>query len=888
MCPKCFSLFDPNDCLYNDTFNSQGQHIVRCSKVCEYKRGSQGRYCHEPIGRETPKLISRDFSEYLPRLVYPVRSIRTAIEQILMRPGMKAKMKEWKTRDITCDGNIISDVYDGRVWKEFFNDINGKMSEINDDDLGVGLMINIDWFKPCKHSQYSVGAIYIVILNLPRRIRFLSENVITVALVPGGHEHKLCDNINKLLKPIVDELLALWAHKGLKVKTLESPDRKCTLRAALLLASCDQPAIRKLCGFIGHGSKQGCFKCHKEFKSQKTKPKGTDGKEGSVMIASGFEQCESRTREEHIEFQKEYNKLTRISEMDKFQSQTGYRCTELLRLPYFDTVRFSIIDTLHNVFLGTGKLLIRKLTKRQLFNKKVLDKMTNDMTAMEGPSNVSSFRHKIKHGFADMTGFEWKAFWCVYAKVLLVPLLVGDTFGRFRETVLLFIDLCNAISSDVVSLDKINIIKNLTYDFCISLNELFKGRCIFTNQHMHIHLHEQYLDFGPSHVWQLFALERMNGTLGQLPNNNGITREVTIMNAVCTRMSISTKSSNMGGFIDINDEECKLMEQMTLKKKDEVLSSIKYVDLKLYGPLISLWMGNISSYDEIDLAVQNVMANMRGCEDGPFFLLAPINTNVMDSKLRSFVINFLIDQNYRGVSKADLNKNVPWAMRTSDRLQWGDDVIGSYGKRLRRNCYITSWFLPHIGGKYALYAGRVQYFFEVDIDHPSIILKETFRFNSLTDKFMERKHKGESQTVTFRFAYVDWFEYRGEWNTVWERFDNVRFGYSDEIESHDSESWTSSILPVTRIASQFVRFEEIVHSCEASNRERKDDIPSRVANQCDSSANDVENRKSQRKQIQLDQNQRMMDRENFLDQHSDSKEIKIFRVVNLPKNFNLA
>jgi hypothetical protein len=571
--------------------------------------------------------------------------------------------------------------------------------------------------------------------------------------------------------------------------------------------------------------------------------------------------------------------------MNQLQSEAGYRCTELLRLPYFDTIRFSIIDTLHNIFLGTGKLLIRKLTKRQLFSKMVLDKMTTDMTEMLGPSNLSSFCHKIKHGFADMTGFEWKAFWCVYAKVLLVPLLVGEVFGVYRETVILFIDLCNAISSDVVSLDKINLIKTLTYDFCTSLNELFDGTCIFTNQHMHIHLHQQYLDFGPSHVWQLFALERMNGTLGQLPNNNGLTREVTIMNAICKRMSISTKSSNKGGFININDVECKLMEQMTLKK-EEVLSSINHVDLKLYKPLISLWMGNISSHDEINDAVQKVMDTMRGCEDGPFSLFKPTETVVMSDKLRSFIIQFLLDQNYPNVTEENMRMGVPWEMRRSDRLQWGNDVIGSYESRSSRNCYITSWFIPDNGHRYDLYAGRVQYFFEVDINHHSILLTEMLRSNTLFEKYSACRQTNPIilPTVTFRFAYVDWFVYCGEWNTVWERYDNVRFGYSDEIESHDSKTWTSSILPVTRIASQFVRFEETVHSCEASTRERKDVIPIHVH----SSANDVETRKTQRKQIQLDQNTRINNRQEFVDRHSDSKRMKIFRVVNLPKNFNLA
>ena len=32
------------------------------------------------------------------------------------------------------------------------------------------LMLNIDWFKPFEHMQYSIGVIYLVIQNLPRSV----------------------------------------------------------------------------------------------------------------------------------------------------------------------------------------------------------------------------------------------------------------------------------------------------------------------------------------------------------------------------------------------------------------------------------------------------------------------------------------------------------------------------------------------------------------------------------------------------------------------------------------------------------------------------------------------------------------------------------------------
>ncbi len=55
-----------------------------------------------------------------------------------------------------------------------------------------------------KNTAYSVGAIYLVSLNLPREDHFKGENMILVGLIPGPKEPSL--NINVFLDPLVDEL----------------------------------------------------------------------------------------------------------------------------------------------------------------------------------------------------------------------------------------------------------------------------------------------------------------------------------------------------------------------------------------------------------------------------------------------------------------------------------------------------------------------------------------------------------------------------------------------------------------------------------------------------------------------------------------------------------
>lgn len=57
----------------------------------------------------------------------------------------------------------MTDVYDGDIWKDF----NGRKYQFFNEERNYAVMLNIDWFQRFKYTNYSVGAIYMTILNLP-------------------------------------------------------------------------------------------------------------------------------------------------------------------------------------------------------------------------------------------------------------------------------------------------------------------------------------------------------------------------------------------------------------------------------------------------------------------------------------------------------------------------------------------------------------------------------------------------------------------------------------------------------------------------------------------------------------------------------------------------
>ena len=128
------------------------------------------------------------------------------------------------------------------------------------EDNSFAFMINLDWFQPHKHVQYSIGVIYLSILNLPRAFRYRLKNICLIGIIPGPKEPEI--SVNSYLNPLVADLKELWVGKNLYISTTGCHS---IVRCALICCSCDLPAGRKLCGFLAHSANLGCSKCTKKF-----------------------------------------------------------------------------------------------------------------------------------------------------------------------------------------------------------------------------------------------------------------------------------------------------------------------------------------------------------------------------------------------------------------------------------------------------------------------------------------------------------------------------------------------------------------------------------------------------------------------------------------------
>lgn len=226
VCLNCLSLYKYDDCLQKRGARTVIKECTECAPSLK-----------QPLLKEID--TSNGNRKYYPHLVYPNASLISCMQFLLLRRSFYQQCQQWH-QTFLPDSSILSDVYDGKVWKDFFY----LQEEVLDKKDSICFMLNIDWFQPFKHRVYSIGVIYLAIMNLPRSVRFKRENIIIVGLLPGPKEPS--KNINSYLTPLVSDLLALW--DGIEFKTYDSVTR--LIRCALLCIGCDLPAGRKTCGFL--------------------------------------------------------------------------------------------------------------------------------------------------------------------------------------------------------------------------------------------------------------------------------------------------------------------------------------------------------------------------------------------------------------------------------------------------------------------------------------------------------------------------------------------------------------------------------------------------------------------------------------------------------------
>ena len=694
VCPNCSSVY-----TFKDSYRQVGTRNV--SKTCTFVRfpNHRQRRMRNPCGTKLLKevTLSDGTTRLYPHKLYCYKSIVETLTQFVKRPGFTDSCELWRKREVRSAHRIMCDVFEGRIWNELqvFNGSSFSASSRN-----YALMLNVDWMQPFEHTQYSVGVMYLVLMNLPRSERFKRENVFLVGIISGPSEPR--GNINSYLKPLVGELLLLW-EEGVMLRHSGSLLVPQCFKAALLCVACDMPASRKVCGFTAHNSKHGCPKCSKEFKT---------GGVGQPTDYSGFEPCRGRNPVEHRQHVEEIQAQATQELRNAKEFAYGARYSELLRLPYFDCIRFTIVDPMHNLFLGTAKRMIEMWLEMSILTQADLEHVQSKVDSSNVPSYLGRLPFKIAKSFSGFTAEQWKTWVIIFSPFALFGHL-PDAHYRFW---LKFVKACKILCQPMIRISDVGIAHDLLVKFGREVEETYGKERITPNMHMHTHLADCILDYGPIYSFWLFSFERYNGILGSYHTNNKSIK-LQVMRKFIRDHNIRDLSFPEEYKEQFRDIVHQLDQRTRCKANTQAV-----IDHKLCLDIIQL------SQDRIDIE-NRLWYSLDGYSLGSPHVIDQLDSDELRYIYEVYKIFF------PGISLS----MIPSLFDKYASVEFASECYGSRFSRLNRSSHVL-----------ARWAGRFDGMVDLELpdERPGII--EYFVRQSIT--YDEQSHR-------FAFAFVRWFQY---------------------------------------------------------------------------------------------------------------------------------
>ncbi len=332
-CPVCFALYNsvdaaPERCSYRSTKASEP-----CGAKLWKKRTIRGKEMRYPCRR----YLHQSLKHWLGRMLSHAE-IESLLEQVHVPLPLRPDGSRPPMTDIFDAPGVHA--FKGPDGNPFLRP--GVLHE-----LRLFFTLSADGFNPyqMKEAKQSVSstAIYMVCLNLPPHLRYLPHNMYLVGVVPGPTKPST-EQINHFLRPLVDELLEFW-DTGVFYSRTDKWPRGRLARLAMLLLVCDLVAARQMSGFGSYSQTFSlCSLCH----IPKDQVEETD-----------ISQFPKRKLAEHREAALKWLHASSALERQKLFDNNGIRYSELLRLPYWNPILYTVVDTMHNIYLNVIQRHIR-------------------------------------------------------------------------------------------------------------------------------------------------------------------------------------------------------------------------------------------------------------------------------------------------------------------------------------------------------------------------------------------------------------------------------------------------------------------------------------------------------------------------------------------------
>ena len=208
------------------------------------------------------------------------------------------------------------------------------------------------------------------------------------------------------------------------------------------------------------------------------------------------------------------------TEQAELESSNGVRYSQLFKLPYFDPIESHVVDPMHNLLLGTAKHVFKVWLEKGILTTDKVNEIDKLMNAIGTVSEMGRATKSMSY-FKSMKAEEWQHWVLVYSLYCLKDLLPRNHYNLWQ----VFVRACKLLISTSITSQDVRIAHDLLALFCTKFQQIMGADYCTPNMHMHLHLEECIINYGPVYAFWAFSFERYNGKLGSYHTNN---RSLTI------------------------------------------------------------------------------------------------------------------------------------------------------------------------------------------------------------------------------------------------------------------------------------------------------------------------------------------------------------------------
>lgn len=480
----CTSLYD-----YKKFFVNLKNPLIK-HFYCPYCLG----YLHSCTEQECPydfcgKLISENEIMYF--LEMPVDS---QLRNLFSQQGFYEKLNHRFQRENIQEK--YGDVYDGELYRSY-SENGGPLSQ----QENVSFTFNTDGAPVFKSSKISVWPIFLVVNELPYKLRMLKENMLMAGLWFGPCKPAM----GTFLSPFLDCFKRL--HDGIQCFSPFLGNFTC--RAYLLNGTADLPARSLLCNSVQYNGSFSCWKC---LQKGETSERGKGHTHIFPYITANPKGPERTVNDVHRDAQQAMNNLEHRS--------TGYSVNGvkgpswLTFFPKYNIVSGISIDYMHGVLLGVQKLMLRLWFSSEFKSKnfsfhKHVQTVDFRLKNLKPTLDISRLPRSIENDLKYWKASEYRSFLLYFGAPVLFGILDKNRFNHYLQLV----NGIHILLKYGSTKDEVSDAETMLLNFCANFECLY-DKCFMTlNIHQLVHLADSVRILGPLYTHSCFSFEDKNGFL---------------------------------------------------------------------------------------------------------------------------------------------------------------------------------------------------------------------------------------------------------------------------------------------------------------------------------------------------------------------------------------